>query len=125
MLGGRLAMRGAEVGELVEQPLAAFGLKLGEDRAGGEGFEVADGIRQLRAGDDGVEVVVEDDPGVEAQSFVLPAVLEGADEDVATRACSLARQPPLFPSASPVVKTGSHSMIVEVMKCAASGSRMR
>ena len=94
MFGSRFAMRGAEVGELVQQPLAAFRLELGEDRAGGEAFEIADGVGQFGAGDDGVEVVVEDDPGVEAQALVLAAVLEGADEDIAAGGCSPARRPP-------------------------------
>ena len=38
MLGGAFAMGGAEVGELVEQPLAPFGLKLREEHARGEVF---------------------------------------------------------------------------------------
>ncbi len=62
MLGGCFAIRGAEVGELIEQPLAALRLELGEKHARGEPLEIADGDGQLGTGDDGVEVVVEDDP---------------------------------------------------------------
>ena len=45
------------------------------------------------AGEDGVEVVIEDDPGVDLQALVRAAVLEGADEDVAARRRGEDRQP--------------------------------
>jgi hypothetical protein len=70
--------------QLVEQPGATFRADLGEDLARGELLQVANGLRQVGAGEDGVEMGVEDDPAVDFESGVGAAVGEGTHEDVAT-----------------------------------------
>ena len=64
---------GAKMLQLMEEPIAPFRPQLGQKRARGKLFQVADGLRQVGAGDDGVEVVVENNPGVNAQILVLAA----------------------------------------------------
>ena len=58
-------VRGAVVTELVEEPVAAFFLGLGEELFGGEAFQIAEGGGEVGGGEDGVEVGVEDDVGVD------------------------------------------------------------
>lgn len=82
MLARRL-MRGAVGAELVQEPRAALDLELRENLARGELLQITYRLRQVWPGDDGMEVVIEDHPSVEFQAFVLAAVGEGADKDVA------------------------------------------
>jgi hypothetical protein len=76
LMGGRLLVCGAKVSQLIEQLLAPFALQLRHDFARGELLQVSDCFRQLRSGDDGVEMIVQHDPGINAQGFMFPAVSE-------------------------------------------------
>ena len=58
-------VRGAVVTELVEEPVASFFLGLGDELFGGEAFQVAEGGGEIGRGENGVEVGVEDDVGVD------------------------------------------------------------
>lgn len=73
-------MRRTEAGELVHEPVPAFQGQLRQDAAGGEFLEVAHGLREFQPGDGGVEVIVQDHPRVDEQTFVLAAVGEGFEE---------------------------------------------
>jgi hypothetical protein len=64
-------------------------------------FEVAHELREIGGFEDGVKVIVEDDPGVDAESLVFAAVCQ----DWINRSQRFA-----------LVNTGSQATIVEVMK---------
>jgi hypothetical protein len=76
-------VRCAEIGELIDQPVTLFQFNLRQERMGGEALELAQGVRQIGAGEDGVKVVFHDDPGVNLKLPVFAAVEQGVDEDVA------------------------------------------
>lgn len=76
---------GVEVRELMEQPVAVFGLQLIENPPGGVPLEIAHDAHEIGRGEDGVEVGIEDDPGVDAEFLVLAAIAPCVDEEVAAR----------------------------------------
>lgn len=58
-----------------------------------EALEGVERSGKVAAGEDGVEMIVEDDPGVDFQAAMLPAVEEGLYHYVATRRCGEDGQP--------------------------------
>ena len=61
---------------LVEQPFAAFDLDLLDELFGDEALQIAQDGGEIGRGEDGVEMIVEDDPCIDGQPFVLAAVFE-------------------------------------------------
>jgi hypothetical protein len=76
---------GAKVFELVEKPLTAFALELFDYPPRGMPLEVTYNARHIGRRHNGVEVIVENDPGGDSQTFMRAAVLQRRDEDVAAR----------------------------------------
>jgi hypothetical protein len=62
--------------KLIEQPFAAFDLDLLDELFGGEAFQIAQDGGEIGRGEDGVEMIVEDDPCMDCQPFVRAAVFE-------------------------------------------------
>ena len=83
--------------KLIEQPFAAFDLDLFDELFGGEALQVAQDRGEIGRGEDGVEMIVEDDPRMDGQPFVLGAVFERSHDDVAARRCSPVHRPPYSP----------------------------
>ena len=73
------------VTKLLEQPGPSFHRKLENDFAGRKTFEITQDSRQVRRGQDGVEMIVQDDPSVDFQGFALTAMFQRTHQDVATR----------------------------------------
>ncbi len=86
-------MSRAEVGELVEEPVAAFLFKLREERVGGEHLKIGNGARKLRPGNHGVKVVVENHPGVNPEAFVFATIRQRTHQEVAACGGGKERQP--------------------------------
>ncbi len=78
-----LLVRRAVIGELVDQPLPLFQPNLREQGMRGEALEMAQCGGQVGAGEDGVKVVLHDDPGMDPKLTLFTAVEQGVDEDVA------------------------------------------
>jgi len=93
LMGALLLMRGATVRELIEQPGARFDFEQFENPARGVALEIRHDLREGGCGEDGVEMVVEDDPGVDLKALVYAAILECRDEDVAARGGGEGGQP--------------------------------
>jgi len=83
---------------------------LRDEKLGGIALEIAEHGGEIGRGEDGVEVVIEDDPGVIFRPLC---------------ARQWSREHTRMSQHAAVVKTGSHSTMVAVMKCASSGSWMR
>ena len=60
--------------KLVQQPATTIRVQLPQQFVGGEFLKVGDRARQFGPGEDGVEMIIEDNPRVDFQSFVLPAI---------------------------------------------------
>ena len=84
---------GVKVFELVEQPFAVFFSQLVHDFLGGEPLEIAHHLYQIGGREDGVEVIVEDNPGVHFQALLCAAVVPRLNENVAARGRSENGQP--------------------------------
>ena len=76
-------VRSAEIGELIDQPVTLFQFDLGWERMRSETLEMAQGRWQIGAMEDGVKMVFHDDPGVDLELPVFPAMNQGVDENVA------------------------------------------
>lgn len=81
---GLLLVGGTVVGKLVEQPFPALFAKLGENCLRGEFLEAGERFRQVRPGEDGVEMVFHDHPAMDFQCPMFPAVFQRAEQGVAT-----------------------------------------
>ncbi len=79
--------------KLIEQPFAPFELDLLDELFSGEALQIAQDGGEIGRGEDGVEMIVEDDPGMDGQPFVLAAVFERSHDDVAARRGSEDGQP--------------------------------
>lgn len=77
-LGGRSLLA-----QLAEEPVAPFGFQLIDEPPGRVAFQVSQDASEIGSGYDGVEVGIEDDPGMDLKAFMLAAVLEGINENVA------------------------------------------
>ena len=86
-------MRRTEKAELVQEPLAIFLLQLIEKALRCVALEVGHDAGEVGRGQDGVEMIVEDDPGVDFQTLVFAAVFEGFDDDIAAGFRCENRQP--------------------------------
>ena len=62
--------------QLIQQPFAAFDLDLLDELFGGEALQIAQDGGEIGRGEDGVEMMVEDDPCIDGQPFVLAAVFQ-------------------------------------------------
>jgi len=60
--------------ELVQKPIAPFGLELLHDLAGGETLDGLQDTGQIGRGEDRMEVIVHNDPRVDFESLVLAIV---------------------------------------------------
>jgi len=60
--------------ELVQKPVALLGLQLLQKAAGGMSLEIGEHLREIGGGEDRVQVILQDDPGVDLQALVRPAV---------------------------------------------------
>ena len=105
----RLVRRTAEL-ELMEQPLAVLRFELIEQTLRRVALQIRQRAREVRRGQDRVEMAVEDDPPVDLEALVVAAIGQRVREQVATR-----RR----------VKTGIQATMEEVTKWALSGSWMR
>ena len=76
LLGAAGLVRGLADGEEVEQPGAPLGGELGEEFAGGEFLPVGHDARENGGMDDGVKVILHDDPRGEPQPLLPPAAIE-------------------------------------------------
>jgi hypothetical protein len=83
----------SEVPKLLQQPLPPIGFELLQQLPGGKALEVAEHRGQIGRREDGMEVIVEDHPGMDPQILVLTAVDQRLDEDVAARRAGEDRQP--------------------------------
>jgi hypothetical protein len=79
--------------ESIEQPAASFAGNLLQKAAGGEFLQVAHHGWEIRGGYDRMEMIFHDDPCVELQLLVFPAIVDGADQDVAARGGGEDRKP--------------------------------
>jgi len=78
-------MSGAKVFELLEKPLTAFALEVFYYLPRGMPLKVTHSPWHIRPGDNGVEMIVKNDPGGDSQTFMRAAVLQRSEKDVATR----------------------------------------
>lgn len=85
---------GAPLPQEMQQPVALFGPELRGERASGVTLEIGNDSREIGRGDDGMEVIVEDDPGVNLQPFVDAAVFERVRDDLAAGIGGEDGQPP-------------------------------
>ena len=69
-------VRGPKMPKPMEQPFAAFDLDLLDELFGGEALQIAQDGGEIGRGKDSVEMMVEDDPGIDDQPFVLAAVFQ-------------------------------------------------
>jgi hypothetical protein len=76
-------VRSPEILELIQQPFAFLGLQLIQDSLSGVTLEISQDTREVRRGENGVKMVIQDDPGVNFQGFMGAAILEGVDENIA------------------------------------------
>jgi hypothetical protein len=75
---GRLLM----ILQLIQDPGLLIMFQLGNDALGGVALEIPDELRQFVTRDHQVQMVVQDDLGVELQAFMLAAKLEGVEKKV-------------------------------------------
>jgi hypothetical protein len=75
---GRLLM----ILELIQNPGLLILPQPGYEKLGGIAFKIADDIGQFVTGDHQVQMVVQDDIGIDFQAFMLTAKPEGVDKDV-------------------------------------------
>ena len=78
----RLVSR-ALVAQLVEESIASFGFQLFDDLSRTVPLQISKHTGKIWCSDNGVEVRIEDNPGVDFQRFMLATVFECSDEDVA------------------------------------------
>ena len=71
--------------QLVQEPIASFGFELLDDLSRGVTLQIGEHARQIRRGDNGVKVGIENDPGMELERLVLTTVLERVHQDIAAR----------------------------------------
>ena len=57
-------------------------LQPGDEKLGGIAFKIPDDIGQFVTGDHQMQMVVQDDIGIDFQAFMLAAKPEGVDKDV-------------------------------------------
>ena len=62
--------------QLIQQPIAAFELKLIENLVSREFLQIRHSPRQFRSGHDGMEVIIQNYPSVDAQALLLTAIFE-------------------------------------------------
>jgi hypothetical protein len=77
----------------MEKPSTAFGLKLFNYPARGMPLEVGHDARHIRRGNNGMEVVVKNDPCGDSEIFMRAAIFERSDENIAARRSCEDRQP--------------------------------
>ena len=69
-------VRRATIFELMKQPIASLGFELCDQGARGMAFEVREDTRQIRCGENCMEMVIENDPSVDLERFVSTAVFQ-------------------------------------------------
>ena len=70
---------GAEVLELIQQPITAFLFNLFQNSLCGVPLEIGEHAREIRCGQNRVQVGVEDDIGMNFQAFMSAAIFERFD----------------------------------------------
>ena len=117
-------VRSTVMPKLIERPFAAFQLDLPDKLFGGEALQIAQDGGEIGRGDDGVEMIVEDDPRIDGQPFVLAArstSLRAGPFDAAQGRQSSDRT--TMSQHAGETNTGSHSTTVAVTKYPRSDSR--
>jgi hypothetical protein len=66
----------AIVAKLIEQPFAALGGYLLDEKLGGEAFDVTENRGKVGSGEDSVEMSIENDSCIDFQSLVFTTVRE-------------------------------------------------
>ena len=75
-------MRRALITQLAEHPIASFCLQLFDEPPCSVAFQIGEDA-QIGRGNNGVEVRLENDPGMDLERFMRATVFEGLHEDVA------------------------------------------
>ena len=81
------------ISELIEQPFALLHLDLLQQGARRKSLEIRQRIRQVRRGENGMKMIIENDPGVNLQTLMLPAMEQGFNKNIATGRRRKNRQP--------------------------------
>jgi len=74
----------ALIAQLVEEPITSFGFQLLDDLPCSVTLQIGKHTGKIWRSDNGVEVRIEDNPGMDFQRLMLATVFECLDEDVAT-----------------------------------------
>jgi hypothetical protein len=93
LMGAFELMCRAKISELIQEPLTSFRFQELQDLMRCMPLEMGDDARKIRRCEDGVKVVIEDNPTMNLQALVRAAILERLNENVAACGGGEDRQP--------------------------------
>ena len=82
MLAGSLVLSAMQR-QLIEKPVAFFEFQLLENDLGSESLEGAQGCGEIRSREDGVEMIIQNNPGMNLQGLMLATMEKRLNENIA------------------------------------------